>query len=271
MRIISICPSNTELLAYLGLTNDLIAVDDYSDWPQAVLTLPRVGPDLAIRMEEVEQLKPDLVVASLTVPGMEKNIEELERRKLPYIILNPKSLQDIGENMLQLGDIAGIPEKARAIYEKYQSIIQSYHSLSHKTEQKQPSIYWEWWPKPVFTPGGTNWLTEISRLAGAKNLFEEDSRNSVKTDWEDVLSKNPDVISLVWVGVSKEKINTDIVINRPGWERINAIKNQQVHVLDEPLFCRPSPRLLVGLKKLASLLHPEVYPSYTENDDPLLD
>jgi len=86
MRIISICPSNTELLAYLGLTNDLIAVDDYSDWPQAVLTLPRVGPDLAIRMEEVEQLKPDLVVASLTVPGMEKNIEELERRKLPYII-----------------------------------------------------------------------------------------------------------------------------------------------------------------------------------------
>lgn len=271
MRIISLCPSNTELLGYLGLTNDLIAVDDYSDWPQEVQWLPRIGPDLAIRMDEVEQLKPDLVVASLTVPGMERNIEKLEKRKLPYIILNPKSLQDIGENMLQLGEIVGISENARSLYDKYQSILQTYHAFSQQIKQKQPSIYWEWWPKPIFTPGGTNWLTEISRLAGAKNLYEEDSRNSVKTDWEDVLTKNPDVIGLVWVGVKKEKINRASVFNRPGWEGMNAIRNGQVHVLDEPLFCRPSPRLLVGLKKLACLLHPEVYPSYTENDDPLLD
>lgn len=271
MRIVSLCPSNTELIAYLGLTGSLVGVDDYSDWPMEIRSMPRLGPDLAIRMDEVEQLKPDLVVASLTVPGMEKNIEELERRKLPYIILNPKSLQDIGENLLELGKIAGIPEKSQSIYDKYHKIIEHYHSFSQQIKEKRPSVYWEWWPKPVFTPGGDNWLTEISQLAGARNVYEEDTRNSVKTDWEDVLSKNPDVVNLVWVGVHKEKVNTEIVKNRPGWEKMNAIIHHQVHVLDEPLFCRPSPRLLVGLKKLASLLHPEVYPSFTEIDDPLLE
>lgn len=79
MRIISICPSNTELVGYLGLKNNLVGVDNYSDWPEVVNSLPRVGPDLEIDMDKVEQLQPDIVLASLTVPGMERNIEELEK------------------------------------------------------------------------------------------------------------------------------------------------------------------------------------------------
>lgn len=72
MRVASLCPSNTEILAYLGLTDQLVAVDDYSDWPAAVNTLPKLGPDLSIDMNAVEKAKPDLVLASLSVPGMEK-------------------------------------------------------------------------------------------------------------------------------------------------------------------------------------------------------
>ena len=91
MRVVSICPSNTEVLAYLGKLDVLVGVDDYSDWPKRVLDLPKVGPDLSIDMDKVEALQPDLILASLSVPGMEKNIEELDARKLPYIILNPNS------------------------------------------------------------------------------------------------------------------------------------------------------------------------------------
>jgi iron complex transport system substrate-binding protein len=54
-------------------------------------------------------------------------------------------------------------------------------------------------------------------------------------------------------------------------EHIEAIKNNQLYILDEPLFCRPSPRLLLGLFKIASILHPTIYPQFNENKDPLLD
>ncbi len=75
MRIVSLCPSNTELLVYLGLKNQIVGIDNYSDWPQSIQDLPRLGPDLSIDMDKTAALKPDLVVASLSVPGMEKNID----------------------------------------------------------------------------------------------------------------------------------------------------------------------------------------------------
>src|SRR3990172_9283494 len=80
-RIVSLCPSNTEILFALGLVESIVGVDSHSDYPTQVKELPRVGPDLRINMEKVKALEPDLVVASLTVPGMERNIEALENKK----------------------------------------------------------------------------------------------------------------------------------------------------------------------------------------------
>lgn len=85
MKILSLCPSNTELVEYLGLTDMLAGVDDYSDWPEQIFKLPRLGPDLSINMDKVEELKPDLVLASLSVPGMEKNVTELKKGKFPIL------------------------------------------------------------------------------------------------------------------------------------------------------------------------------------------
>ena len=85
------------------MIDHLIAVDDFSDWPESINRLPRLGPDLSIDMDKVESLKPDLVLASLSVPGMEKNIDELKKRKIPHIILNPQSLNDIADDLLLVG------------------------------------------------------------------------------------------------------------------------------------------------------------------------
>lgn len=72
MKVISICPSNTEIIDYLGKIDLLIGVDNFSDCPVSVHDLPKLGPDLSIDMDKVEALKPDLVLASLSVPGMRK-------------------------------------------------------------------------------------------------------------------------------------------------------------------------------------------------------
>lgn len=270
MRLISICPSNTELVAYLGLTSSLVGVDNYSDWPEDIQTLPRLGPDLNIDMDKVEALQPDLVLASLSVPGMERNIEELKKRNIPYAIVpNPKTLTEVGESLLFVGEATNTSDKANRLFKKYNLILEKYQSLS-KLVLEPTTLYWEWWAKPIFTPGATNWLTEISKLAGGRNVFEDMAQASVQTNWEEIVQRNPDVICVVWVGVRKENVNPKVILKRPGVEDIEAIKNNQLYILDEPLFCRPSPRLLLGLNKIASILHPAIYPKFNENKDPLL-
>lgn len=108
MRLISICPSNTELVAYLGLVDQLVGVDDFSDLPIAVKNLPQLGPDLSINMDALEALRPDLVLASLSVPGMEKNIQALKERNIPHIVFNANSLDEIAQDLLTLGKVCNM-------------------------------------------------------------------------------------------------------------------------------------------------------------------
>ncbi|PAQ13748.1 cobalamin-binding protein [Bacillaceae bacterium SAOS 7] len=265
MRLISICPSNTELIEFLGLTDQLVGVDDYSDWPEAISHLPRLGPDLNIDIDQVEALKPDLVIASLSVPGMEKNVEELKKRGLPYIVTNPQSLAEIGQSLMEVGAACGVADRARLIAERYTSQVETFKQAASLVD-KRPSLYWEWWPKPVFTPGKVNWLTEISELAGGYNVFGDEETANFQTDWEEVKQRNPDYILLSWVGVRTDKINPAIVQKRPGWTELPAIQQQNVTVMEEELYCRPSPRLLAGLHKLAMMLHPAIFEN-VEMDD----
>ncbi len=254
MRIISICPSNTELLAFLDADHLLVGVDDYSDWPKRINALPRLGPDLDIRMDELEALKPDLVLASLSVPGMEKNIEELKKRGIPHLILNPQSLLEIGNDLLTVGEACNID--AQPVYNAYQQVIEDIKMRSAEAKTR-PSLYWEWWPKPVFTPGNVNWLSEISEITGGRNTFSDIDLANIQTDWAAIEKRNPDYILLAWVGIMTSKVKPELVRRRPGWEKMKAY--DEIHIMEEELYCRPSPRLLEGAIKLGKLIHPELF------------
>ncbi|WP_173918808.1 cobalamin-binding protein [Halobacillus sp. Marseille-Q1614] len=253
MRIVSICPSNTEIVAYLELDELLIGVDNYSDFPKKVKELPQLGPDLSINMENLAELNPDLVLASLSVPGMEVNIEGLEERGIPYIILNPGSLKEIAEDIERVGEVLGFKDRGKEKARQFLQEIENYKE-KNKDIKERPALYWEWWPKPIFTPGGGNWLTEISELAGGKNIFGKKQEASLQMGWDEVLEADPAHICMVWVGVKEEKMNPELVKKRPGWSEMKAVQNGYIHVLEESLYCRPSPRLLEGLKKLDRLL-----------------
>lgn len=252
MRIISICPSNTELLAFLGLTDQIIAVDDFSDWPKEIKELPRLGPDLNINMDKLEELKPDLVLASLSVPGMERNIEQLEKRQIPHIVLNPNSLADIYEDLLLVGEKTGCADHAKEIATQFKHDIDYYKELNKS--HNRGLIYWEWWPKPIFTPGKTNWLTEVSEIVGGENCFSHYDQANAQVTWEEVLENNPDHICMVWVGVKEEKMNLAVIKKREHAEKVRAVQNNNLYILEESLFCRPSPRLIEGIKKLTATL-----------------
>lgn len=254
MRVISLCPSNTEIMEFLGLTNLLVGVDDFSDWPEGVKSLPQLGPDLSINLDLVEELKPDIVLASLSVPGMEKNIEGLAARNIPYIVLNPQSMADIENDLIITANALNMPERGREAALLFRSRLENIKQKAAGASRK-PTLYWEWWPNPVFTPGSINWLTEVSEAAGAENIFKDVELASVQTDWDDVKSRNPDYICVAWVGVRKQKVKKELIINRPGWEELEAVRNDRILILEEELYCRPSPRLLDGLEKLHHLIH----------------
>ncbi|MFB3167018.1 cobalamin-binding protein [Neobacillus sp. 179-C4.2 HS] len=254
MRVISLCPSNTEIMEYLGLTHLLVGVDDYSDWPASIANLPKLGPDLSINMDLVEELKPDLVLASLSVPGMEKNVEALVERSIPHIVLNPQSLTDIEVDLIKTAEALNQHERGKAAVKEFRNRLNAIKQQGLNTNKK-PSLYWEWWPKPIFTPGKINWLTEISEAAGAINAFCDVELASVQTDWEDVLRRKPDYICLAWVGVRKEKVQKNNVTKRPGYETLGYVDDSRILILEEELYCRPSPRLLDGLEKIYRLIH----------------
>lgn len=254
MRVISLCPSNTEIMEYLGAANLLVGVDDFSDWPKSIQSLPKLGPDLSIDLDRVQQLEPDLVLASLSVPGMERNIEGLKKRGIPHIVLNPQSFDDIEKDLLSTAEALQMPESGEKAAAKFRSRLEEIRSKGRHLEVK-PKLYWEWWPKPVFTPGRINWLTELSEAAGGENVFKDVELASVQTDWEDVQSRNPDYICIAWVGVRIQKVKKEQITKRPGWDLLDAVKNDRILILEEELFCRPSPRLLDGLEKLYELIH----------------
>jgi iron complex transport system substrate-binding protein len=256
-RIVSLCPSNTEILAALGLLSRVVGVDDWSDWPPEVRDLPRVGPDLSIRIDRVEALQPDLVVASLSVPGMEKNVARLRERGLPHVVLDPHSLGDIWENIRRVGELTGTFERAEQVIGRLHARIQQVRRRVAGVPRR-PRLYWEWWPKPLFAPGGRNWLTPVSELAGCVNITGEVDAAAVRPTWEEVVAADPELILLAWTGVPIPKVRPDVVLRRPGWERITAVREGRIHIMEEGLFCRPSPRLVDGLERLVDLAHPEL-------------
>jgi iron complex transport system substrate-binding protein len=248
-RIVSFCPSNTEILAALGLLPRVVGVDDWSDWPPEVGSLPRLGPDLDIDMDRVAALQPDLAIASLSVPGMGRNVAALRERGLPHVVLDPHDIDDVFENIRRVGSATGAGAAAEQVVAdmkaRIERVRQRVAGASHR-----PRVYWEWWPRPLYAPGGRNWLTPLSHLAGCVNVTGLVDLDAARPAHDEIVAADPEFIFLVWTGVAARKVRPELVRRRPGWERISAVREGRIHVMEEGLFCRPSPRLVDGLEQL---------------------
>lgn len=257
-RIVSLCPSNTEILEALGLLPYVVGVDDWSDWPAAVRALPRVGPDLQVDLDRVEALQPDLILASLSVPGMERNVAGLQERGLPHLVLDPHGIEDLWENIRTVGHVCGVEAAAHRVVGALQSRVHRVREATLRA-RRCPTLYWEWWPKPLFSPGRRNWLTAVSELAGCRSITAGIDADTARPSYEQVRDADPDWILLVWTGVAREKVRPEVLLRRSGWSEMRAIREDRVRILEEGLFCRPSPRLIDGLEHLARLAHPELF------------
>lgn len=255
MRVVALTCSNTEIVCALGAADLLVGVDDHSDYPPEVVAgLPRLGPDLGIDVSRVAALEPDLVLASLTVPGHEKVVAALERAGLPYLAPAPESLADVHRDIRDIARCLSRPERDLGpVAEQVVARMQAEIPPTPATPAG-PSILVQWWPKPVIAPGRRSWVTDLLAAAGAVNpLGEEPVLSRPLTD-EEVRDLAPDAVVLSWCGVAPEKIRPDVVYRNPVFQGLPFLEERRVFTVPEAFLGRPSPRLVDGYRALAEIV-----------------
>ncbi len=254
MRIVSLACSNTEIVCALGRADFLVGVDDHSDYPEGVVaSLPRVGPDLEIDVDRVEALEPDLVLASLTVPGHEKVVEEVDARGLPYIAPEPTSLPDVYENIRTIAELLGVPERGRELAQEMRAVLGD-GSRDAGEPREGPSILVQWWPKPVIAPGRRSWTTDVIERAGGRNPLGREPVKSRPMEDTEVHRLAPDAIILSWCGVDPAKYRPDVIYRNEEWQDLPALQEQRVFCVPEAYLGRPGPRLLDGYREIRRVI-----------------
>ncbi len=250
MRIVSLACSNTEIVCALGCSDLLVGVDDHSDYPEDVVSrLPRLGPDLDVDVEAVAELEPDLVLATLTVPGHERVVERLEAAGLPFIAPEPVSLGDVYRDIGDIAERLGVAERGEALVKKMRDEL----SLDDP-EPRRPSLLVQWWPKPSIVPGRLSWATDVIRAAGGTNpLGDEDVKSRPVPD-EEVARIDPDAIVISWCGVEPAKYRPDVVLNKEAWAGLGAVRAGHVFCVPEAFLGRPGPRLVDGVRALRAVV-----------------
>lgn len=249
MRVVTLACSNTEIVCALGAQETLVGVDDHSDYPPDVVArLPRVGPDLDVDVEKVAGLRPDLVLASLTVPGHERVVERLARAKLPFIALEPRYLTDIYANIRRIGAQLQRAERAAALVTELEG------ELTLSAAPTGLRVLIEWWPKPVIVPGRDSWTSELLRLAGAINPLEDRRVKSQPLSDSEAAGLMPDASVIAWCGVPFEKYRPEVVLRRPAWQTLPLVQKRRVYPIREAWLGRPGPRLVHGARALKSIV-----------------
>jgi len=249
MRVVSLTCSNTEIVCALGMADALVGVDDHSDHPPEVVeALPRVGPDLQIDIDAVQRLRPDLVLASLTVPGHEQVVAGLEAAGLPWIAPEPVAVDHVLDDVDTIAEALGVPERGAALREELRTGLQPRAPLP-----RRPRVLVEWWPKPVIVPGRDSWVTQLLDRAGAVNPLADDPCKSRPVTDDEVVAMAPDAVVVCWCGVPFHRYRPDVVTRREAWADTPALRHGQVHLVPEAFLGRPGPRLVEGLAALRAV------------------
>ena len=252
MRVVSLTCSNTEIVCALGHAGDLVGIDDHSDFPADVVArLPRVGPDLAVDIEKVASLRPDLVLASLTVPGHERVVEGLRAAGLPFLAPEPVSLEDVYRDVREIAEALGSPARGDAVVSQMRAELRP---VALGDGPLRPKLLVQWWPKPVIAPGKLSWVNDLIELAGGENPLGGEAVKSRPLDDSEVAAFAPDAFVLSWCGVAPDKVRPDVVARNGAFQDLEAVRRGRIYCVPEALLGRPSPRLVGGYHELRRIV-----------------
>jgi iron complex transport system substrate-binding protein len=258
-RIVSLAPSNTEILFAIGAGDQLVGRDAFSDYPPEAAQIADVGGGWGdLNLETIVSLEPDLVLAAELSPP--EQVQSLESLGLTvYLLKNPLQLDGLYSNLLTVGQITGHEEQAATLVDSLKQRVTAVENKLTAVETR-PLVFYELdstEPNAPWTAGPGTFIDTLISMAHGENLG-----NVLQSEWgqisvEELLTKDPDFIILgdyTWGGVTVEDVEA-----RTGWETLKAVKNDHVYTFDDNLVSRPGPRMVDGLEAMAELLHPEAF------------
>ena len=251
-RIVSLAPSNTEIVFALGAGGQMVGRDGFSDFPPDAKQVPDIGNSLdKLNTEAIIALKPDLILAAeINSPEQVKALQDLNLTV--YWLRNPKKFEDLYTNLDSVGKLTGRSAEAAKLIE---SIKARYDAVTRKVAaaKEKPAVFYEidgTDPTKPWTAGPNSFIDTMLTLAGGQNVGAALKDPFAQISSEELVAQNPAVILL---GDAAYGVTPETVGQRAGWKAIKAVKNNAVYTFDDNLVSRPGPRLVDGLEQLARL------------------
>ena len=246
-RIIALAPHMAETLFAAGAGSRLVGTVEYSDYPEAVKKIPRVGGYSRFDLEAVVALKPDLIVAwySGNAPA---SVEKLRKLGFPIYVSQPNRIEDVAVELEHLGVLAGTSTVANAAAAK---VRERYAALKKRYSQR-PVVrtFYQIWKQPLTTIGGKQIISSIVRLCGGENVFESLDAYAPVVTVESVIAANPEAIIASGMGESRPEWLDDW----KRWPSISAVTHDNLFFVQPELIQRHTPRLLDGAERLCQHL-----------------
>ena len=289
MRIVSLLPSATEIICSLGLVDSLVGVSHECDYPAQVIALPKVTTSLipetassseidalvreklktskalySLNQTVLEKLKPDFIVTQAlcdVCAVAESEVQEVACKLLsaPKVInLEPQTLLQVYESMVQVGIATGTIENAHKIVKELQKRVERVVTQSALIKKKQRVVFLEWLDPP-FCAG--HWTPELITLAGGVELIGRSGHPSRTLSWQEVADANPEILFIAACGFSVERTLEDSSVLDKVRKEFASFRPEKVFVADgSQYFNRPGPRLVDSLEILAHAIDPVVHP-----------
>lgn len=297
-KIVSLLPSATEIVCALGLEKDLVAITHECDFPARIaerlaITASRISHesmtsveiDHAVRSQLdghgsiydldtklLEELNPDLILTQELCDVCAVSYKQVQKAAKMYVAnakvvsLEPNTIEDIFENILTIGELAGVRETAVEVVAKLRGRLDAVREKVAGALTR-PGAFMLEWLEPPFAPG--HWVPEQVEIAGGIPLLGKAGERSVTTTFQAIRESNPEILVLIPCGYYKEDTIRQLETTRfpAGWREITAVKNEQVWALDATsYFSRPGPRVIDGAEILAKILHPGIFGDPGENE-----
>ncbi|MBW4490266.1 MAG: cobalamin-binding protein [Trichocoleus desertorum ATA4-8-CV12] len=289
LRIVSLIPSATEILAQLGLLNQIVGRSHECDYPveiqtRPVCTEPKFNPvgtsaeihdrvtDLLqsalsvyrVKTEVLEQLKPTHIltqaqceVCAVNLADVEQAVATLTQTQPQIISLQPNTLNDVWDDIERVAIALGLESQPSLSH--LQARVEACATKT-KTLSDRPTVVCIEWAEPLMAAG--NWIPELVELAGGQSLFGIVGQHSPWLQWDALVTADPDVIILMPCGYDLERTHQDAIAlaKHPEWSTLRAVQAGNVYITDgNQYFNRPGPRLVDSLEILAEILHPHLF------------
>jgi iron complex transport system substrate-binding protein len=255
-RIVSLAPSNTQVLYAIGVGDRVVGVTDYDKYPYdfsawiAAGNMTSIGGFSTPNLETVASLNPDLILAANIHDSLLSNLRGLGYKVLT---LNPHDVDSVFNDILMVGKATGADQAATTLV----------NSLTAASNSVKPLVYYEVWYPPLMSAGSTSFINDVITRAGGINIFENESQQYPTVSSETIVQSNPTVILLPTnMGATDEPAfygSVDQVKARPGWSVISAVQNNRVAIVNGDLFAEAGPRIVEQIEAAAKALYPEIF------------